>query len=59
MPDDVVLNKAATIERCLARIRDVYANDDASLIKDITKQDSIVLISSGPAKRRSIWLCMR
>ena len=43
MPDDVVLNKAATIERCLARIRDVYANDDASLMKDITKQDSIVL----------------
>jgi len=43
MPDDVVLNKSATIERCLARIRDVYANDDASLMKDVTKQDSIVL----------------
>ena len=24
MPDDVVLNKAATIERCLARIRDAF-----------------------------------
>lgn len=27
MDDNVVLNKAATIERCLARIREVYADD--------------------------------
>lgn len=41
--DDVVLNKAATIERCLGRVRDVYANDPANLRDDVTKQDSIIL----------------
>lgn len=42
MPDDVILNKTATIEPCLARIRDVYANHEASLVKDIHKQVSIL-----------------
>jgi uncharacterized protein YutE (UPF0331/DUF86 family) len=42
MPDDVVLNKASAIERCLARVREEYAGDPASL-DDLTRQDSIVL----------------
>jgi uncharacterized protein YutE (UPF0331/DUF86 family) len=41
--DDVVVNKAATIERCVRRVRDVYAGDPANLTADITRQDSIVL----------------
>lgn len=43
MADDVALNKAAIIERCLARVRSVHAGDDANLFDDPTRQDSIVL----------------
>jgi uncharacterized protein YutE (UPF0331/DUF86 family) len=43
MPDDVVLNKAAIIERCVARVREVHAGDDANLHENATKQDSIIL----------------
>jgi len=43
MADDVVLNKAGIIERCLARVREVHAGDDANLLSDPTRQDSIVL----------------
>jgi len=43
MADDVVLNKAAVVERCLARVREVHAGDDANLLEDPTRQDSIVL----------------
>lgn len=42
MKDDVILNKMSVIERCINRIKDVYANDPANL-KDYTKQDSIIL----------------
>jgi uncharacterized protein YutE (UPF0331/DUF86 family) len=41
--DDVVVNKAATIERCILRAREVYAGDPANLTADLTRQDSIVL----------------
>jgi uncharacterized protein YutE (UPF0331/DUF86 family) len=41
--DDVVLNKASAIERCLRRVREVYAGDPANLSDDPTRQDSIVL----------------
>lgn len=41
--DDVTLNKVATIERCLKRIREVFADDDHNLYVDQTRQDSIVL----------------
>ncbi len=41
--DDVTLNKAAAIERCLARIRSVYAGDPANLTGDLTRQESILL----------------
>lgn len=40
--DDVALNKAATIERCLRRVREEYADRPENL-QDITKQDAIVL----------------
>ncbi len=41
--DDVVLNRAAAIERCLHRVREVYAGDDRNLREDLTRQDSIIL----------------
>ncbi len=41
--DDVVVNKVAVIERCIARVREVHAGDDDTLLKDQLKQDSIVL----------------
>jgi uncharacterized protein YutE (UPF0331/DUF86 family) len=41
--DDVVVNKAAAIERCLNRVREVYAGDERNLRADQTRQDSIVL----------------
>jgi uncharacterized protein YutE (UPF0331/DUF86 family) len=43
MVDDVILNKAATIERCLQRIVEEYAGDDKNLTENRTKQDSIIL----------------
>jgi uncharacterized protein YutE (UPF0331/DUF86 family) len=43
MADDVLLNKAAIVERCLARVREVHAGDDANLFADPTRQDSILL----------------
>ncbi|MDQ0178297.1 uncharacterized protein YutE (UPF0331/DUF86 family) [Bacillus chungangensis] len=42
MKNDVILNKINVIERCLIRIKEVYANDPSNL-QDYTKQDSIVL----------------
>lgn len=41
--DDVALNKAAAIERCVARVREVYADDPRNLTGDVLRQDSIVL----------------
>jgi uncharacterized protein YutE (UPF0331/DUF86 family) len=43
MPDDVVINKVASLERCVERIRIVYAGTDANLYQDLTAQDSILL----------------
>ncbi len=41
--DDVILNKVATIERCLLRVEEEYAGDASNLDNDITRQDSIIL----------------
>jgi uncharacterized protein YutE (UPF0331/DUF86 family) len=41
--DDVLLNKAATIERCLIRIREEYENHKDELESNFTRQDSIIL----------------
>lgn len=43
MADDVVVNKAAIIERCVARVREEYAGDERNLTENITRQDSILL----------------
>lgn len=41
--DDVVLNKAATIERCVSRVREEYGGDERNLRNDVRRQDSIIL----------------
>lgn len=41
--DDVKLNKAAIIERCVTRIREEYGGDGRNLYENYTKQDSIIL----------------
>jgi uncharacterized protein YutE (UPF0331/DUF86 family) len=43
MADDVVVNKVATIERCVLRVREEYAGDERNLLDNHTKQDSIIL----------------
>lgn len=43
MADDVILNKAASIERCLHRIDEEYAGNEQNLIENQTKQDAIIL----------------
>lgn len=43
MADDVILNKAASIERCLRRITEEYAGNPHNLVANQTKQDAIVL----------------
>ncbi len=43
MPDDVLLNKAATVERCVARAREEYAHNPATFATDFTRQDAAVL----------------
>lgn len=43
MADDVVLNKAATIERCLARVREEYDGHGQELTTDQRRQDALVL----------------
>ncbi len=43
MADDVILNKAASIERCLRRIQEEYAGNEQNLTADQTKQDAILL----------------
>lgn len=41
--DDVMLNKAAIIERCLRRVREEYQGCEMTLAENYTKQDSIIL----------------
>ncbi|MEO8406978.1 MAG: DUF86 domain-containing protein [Oxalobacteraceae bacterium] len=43
MADDVLINKAATIERCVKRARDEYARDPATFATDFTRQDAAIL----------------
>lgn len=43
MADDVLLNKAAIIERCLQRIAEDYQGHENALETDQTRQDAIVL----------------
>jgi uncharacterized protein YutE (UPF0331/DUF86 family) len=43
MVDDVVLNKAASIERCVARAREEYFEDPEGFADDFTRQDAAIL----------------
>jgi uncharacterized protein YutE (UPF0331/DUF86 family) len=43
MADDVILNKAATIERCVARARQEYLKGPESFSGDFTRQDAAIL----------------
>lgn len=43
MADDVLLNKAATIERCVARAREEFAAAGPLFTTDFTRQDAAIL----------------
>ncbi len=43
MADDVLLNKAAAIERAIGRVREEHAGDDRNLLGNQTRQDAIIL----------------
>jgi uncharacterized protein YutE (UPF0331/DUF86 family) len=43
MADDVLINKAATIERCVARAREEYAANPQGFFTDFTRQDAAIL----------------
>jgi len=43
MADDVLLNKAATIERCVARALEEYAADPDTFASNFTRQDAAIL----------------
>lgn len=43
MADEVLLNKAAVIERCIARVREEYAQAGAQFASDYTRQDAAIL----------------
>jgi uncharacterized protein YutE (UPF0331/DUF86 family) len=43
MVDDVLLNKATTIERCVARAREEYDRDPDTFDRDFTRQDAAIL----------------
>lgn len=43
MLDDVLINKAATIERCVKRAREEYFKDPDSFGQDFTRQDAAIL----------------
>ena len=43
MADDVLINKAATIECCVARAREEYATNPAGFATDYTRQDAAIL----------------
>lgn len=43
MVDDVLLNKVATVERCVARAREEYERDPQTFAMDFTRQDAAIL----------------
>ncbi|MDR3412549.1 MAG: DUF86 domain-containing protein [Formivibrio sp.] len=43
MHDDVLVNKAASIERCVARAREEYNKDPSTFASDFTRQDAAIL----------------
>lgn len=43
MADDVLINKAATIERCVRRAREEYFSDPGSFAASFSRQDAAIL----------------
>ena len=43
MRDDVLLNKAAAIERCVARAKEEYNIDPRSFVSNFSRQDAAIL----------------
>lgn len=43
MVDDVLINKAASIERCVARAREEYDKEPSTFMLDFTRQDAAIL----------------
>lgn len=43
MVDDVLINKAATIERCIKRVREEYAKAGSNFATDYSRQDTAIL----------------
>ena len=43
MNDDVLLNKAAAIERCVARAKEEYNIDPKSFVSNFSRQDAAIL----------------
>ncbi len=43
MQDDVLINKAATVERCVARAREEFDRNPATFATDFTRQDAATL----------------
>ena len=43
MTDNVILNKAAAIERCVARAREEYYRDPDTFAQDYSRQDAAIL----------------
>ena len=43
MLDDVLINKAATIERCVLRAHEEYERNPATFATDFTRQDAAIL----------------
>jgi uncharacterized protein YutE (UPF0331/DUF86 family) len=43
MADDVILNKAASIERCIKRVREEYTKAGSNFANDYSRQDAAIL----------------
>lgn len=55
MADDVLINKAATIERCVARAREEYAANPAGFALTTLARMQPFSTFSEPAKQRWTW----
>ena len=43
MANDILINKAATIERCINRVREEHTKADANFANDYSRQDAAIL----------------
>lgn len=59
MLDDVLLNKAATVERCVARAREEFERDPATFTSDLTRQDAATLNVQRASRARLLCVGFR